>query len=148
MDNILSKLVVTKIKKVSAEVVYDKDWKVSFSLNYLPKNELSALLGKFVKPAVGKKAKQGEQEIDTERLSNEILQVYVNGWKGVTYEWLSAQMPLDLSGVEDIKAEIAFSFDNLKVLSENVYEFDGWVLETIKDASNFRAVRKEDELKN
>ena len=143
----LSKLLVSKVRKVSADVTFDKDLKVFFNLNYLPKTELSALLARFAKTVTNKATRQKEQEVDTDKLSEEILRSYVNGWKGVTYEWLSNQIPMELEGI-DPKSEIPFSYENLKLISENMYDFDGWVLESIKDASNFRAIKKEDEIKN
>lgn len=140
----LSKLLVAKSKKISADVLFNKDWKVTFNLNYLPKHELNALIGKFSKS----KGRSGEQELDSERLGEELLNTYVNGWKGVTYEWLNEHTPLDLSTIADIKAEIPFSHENLKIISENVYEFDGWLFENVKNGANFRSIKKEDEVKN
>jgi hypothetical protein len=138
----------SKTKKATAFVDYDVDWKVSFNLAFLPKPELSSMLGKFNKQVLNKKTHQFEPEVDSERLSEEILRNYVLGWKGVTYEWLNTQVPINLEGIENIKEEIPFSYENLKILADNVYTFDGWILDSVKNGNNFNVAKKEEETKN
>lgn len=142
----LSQMVKTDTKK-PVNIVYDKNWKVSFDLVYLSKTDLQALIGKHTKIDFNKKSHIKEEIINTEALNEEIAETSVKGWHGVTPEWLATLILLDLSKFENPKAEVDFTKANLMVLLKQAYGWDNWLIDTIKEASNFNE-KKEAEAKN
>lgn len=143
----LNKLLVQSEQRKAKKVVYDKDFGVSFDLMYLSKPEFQALIGKHTKIDFNKKNHKPEETINADALNEEIAETCIKGWEGVTYEWLSKNVEIDLSKVEDKKAKVEYSRNNVLFLMKNVYSFDNWLIETIRDASNF-SEKKEEERKN
>lgn len=143
----LNKLLVADDQKKPKTVVYDKDFNVTFDLMYLSKPEFQQLIGKHTKIDFNKKTHKPEETIDADKLNEEIAETCIKGWKGVTYEFIARNAAIDLNKVENKKEEIPFSRTNVLFLLKHVYSFDNWLIETIRDASNF-SEKKEIERKN
>jgi hypothetical protein len=139
--------IVVKDQKKATNVIYDKDWKVSFDLMYLSKTELQALIGKHTKIDFNKKTHQKEEVINTETLNEEIAETCIKGWHGVNLKWLSTVLVLDTSKAGNLEEDVDFNKKNLMIVVKNVYGFDNWLIDTIKDASNF-SEKKAEEAKN
>lgn len=132
----LNSLIVVQKEKVTKDVVYDKDWNIKFKLVFLSKPELQALIGKHTKVDWNKQH-QKEETLNAEKLTEEILDTCVKGWSGLTYEWLQQHIPLDMSKIDNPKAEIEFSRENLNTIVKNAFGIDSWILESVKNAANF-----------
>ena len=140
------KNLITKEKKV-VSVLFDKDFNVHFDLTFLDKDELQAILSKHTKITINPKTKQADEKIDGAKMTEEIVELCVKGWKGVTYEWLARNINIDLSKITNKKEEVPFSMEDMKILVKEAYGIDSWILDTVRDAANF-SVEKEEETKN
>lgn len=127
-------------------VVYDKGHGVSFDIVFLSKSEMQRLMSKNTKMGFNTKTHQREEEIDGESLRAEIINNCVKGWHGVTYKWLSSVLVIDTKDI-DINTELEFSVENVETVFAEVYGLDTWLLDTVKNASNF-STKVEAELKN
>lgn len=132
---------------VVKNVVYDKDYNVSFDVAFLSRSQLQQMLGRNTKIAFDARTHNKEEKLDSDALSTEIANTCVKGWKGVTFKWLSTILVLDLTKVEDENAELPFTTENLQYLMKNAYGLDSWLLDTVRDAANFNE-KKEAERKN
>jgi len=143
----LEKIIMKQETIKAKEITYDKDWKVAFMLVFISKPEFQSLVSKHSHYNWNPKNHQREDSLDTDSLHEELIKKCVLGWKGVTYEWLRTQTLLDLTGVTNLKEEIDFSEKNLKMLFKICYGLDNWLIETIKNASNFNE-KQDVEIKN
>lgn len=141
----LSDLIVKN--KEAKNIDYDKDWKVGFKICFLSKPELQSLIGRFTKIEFNPKTHLKEENVDSEKLTDEIINKCVAGWYGVTYKWLGTQTPLDFTKIEKPEEELEFNKDNLNTLIKESYGIDSWIIDTVKNAANFNE-KKEDEIKN
>lgn len=132
---------------VVKNVVYDKDYNVSFDLAFLGRSQLSQMLGRNTKIAFDARTHAKEEKLDSDALSTEIANTCVKGWHGVTYKWLSTLFVLNLPEGTNMDEELPFSTDNLQYLMKNAYGLDSWLLDTVRDAANFNE-KKEAERKN
>lgn len=132
---------------VVKNVVYDKDFNVSFDLMFLGRSQLQQMLGRNTKIAFDARTHGKEEKLDSEALSTEIANTCVKGWHGVTYKWLSTLFVLELPEGTNMDEELAFSTENLQYLMKNAYGLDSWLLDTVRDAANFNE-KKEAERKN
>jgi hypothetical protein len=137
---------VTK-SAVVKNVVYDKDFGVSFDLAFLGRSQLQQMLGRNTKISFDARTHSKEEKLDSDALSAEIANTCVKGWHGVTYKWLSTLFVLDLTKIENVDEELPFSTENLQYLMKNAYGLDSWLLDTVRDAANFNE-KKEAERKN
>ncbi len=132
---------------VVKNVVYDKDYNVSFDVMFLGRSQLQQMLGRNTKISFDARTHSKEEKLDSDALSNEIASTCVKGWHGVTYKWLSTIFPLDTAKIENMEAELPFTNENLQFLMKNAYGLDSWLLDTVRDAANFNE-KKEAERKN
>lgn len=140
---ILSSLATKEKRTVS--VLFDKDFDVKFQMQYLDKDELSAILAKHTKTVKNPKTREVDEKIDGPGMTEEIIEACVKGWENVTYEWLSRQISIDIKSV-DKKAKVPFTIEDMKYLVKQAYGIDSWILDTVRDAANF--CDKEEETKN
>jgi hypothetical protein len=136
------------LKEVSNWVPFDEDAGVYFNLNFLHKSVIKKINAMNTKKTFNKRTRQPEEELDVEGFKREMFEKSVVGWKGVTYNWLSKQVPLELDKIEDPDAEIPFSQQNLCDVAEMVSNLDIWLLDSVQEGSNFQAIKDEDDLKN
>lgn len=129
------------------EVMYDKDYNVVVKLKYLPRAEVQAIMARNTKVVFNKKSHKQDSELDGESLTKELAKMVVKGWKGVTYKYLSTIVVIDAKKIKNMDEEIEFNEDNLMFLVNNSYDFGSWLIDTVRDASNF-SEKKEAELKN
>lgn len=140
--------------ELTADVEYDADNKVSFTLKYIDKDDLTRLQGKCTaKDKFNSKTHQREDIVDYEKLKKEVCKLGVLGWKGVTLNWIQSINPrIDLSkySEEDLNKEIKFSQDNLMFVCNSGYSgIDLWIFDNVRDAKNFTEIKNsEEELKN
>jgi hypothetical protein len=129
------------------EVVYDKDYNVAVKLKYLPRAEVQAIMARNMKVVFNKKTHKQDSELDGESLVKELAKIAVKGWKGVTYKYLSTLVVIDTKKIKNLDEEVEFNEDNLMFLVNNSDYFGSWLIDTVRDASNF-SEKKEAEVKN
>ena len=81
--------------------------------------------------------------------SRRLYELGVLGWSGVTARWLSTVMAINLDLVDDIDKEIPFTQEDLIEITDST-AIDGWLIENIKEISNFNGgqIPVEEQLKN
>lgn len=79
-----------------------------------------------------------ETELDETLFLEKFAAAAIKGWKGLTYEHLAELMLVDLSGVEDVKAEVEYSQENAVTLLTNSPVFDTWVNQHVFSLESFR----------
>jgi len=143
----LKSLILPKSDRPAKPIDYDKANGVSFDLIYLPRNEMQQIVSRHTKIKFNPKTHQKDEEVDGEGLRNEVIDLTVKGWKGVSYKWVNNLIPLDIKTIDDINAELPFTTENRNVLFTQAYGLDSWLLDTVKDAAYFNE-KKEAETKN
>lgn len=142
----LKNLLVPIDNRKPKNVVYDKDWGVSFDIIFLSKSEMQKLMSKNTKLVFNPRTHTKEEEIDGEGMRAEIVRNCVKGWKGVTYKWLSSIIVFDTTQVK-LEDEVEFNEDNRDILFKEAYGLDSWLLDTVRNAANFNE-KKDAEIKN
>jgi len=132
----LETLIVEKDEQKTNDVLFDKDFGVSFKLLHLEKTELQQMIGQHTKMGWNKKHQQVE-ETDNEALTTDLLKKCVKGWKGVTYKWLATRMLLDRTKIQNMDEEIEFNQKNLLFITKRTTGIDAWIIEAIRESTNF-----------
>jgi hypothetical protein len=134
-------------KDVVNDVVFDKENNVLVKLLYLPRSEVQVIMNRNTKMELNKKSHKFEEVMDGEKLTKDMARTVVKGWKGLTYRYLSTVVVLDETKIPSLDTEIDFNDENLMFLVDNSYEFGSWIVDSVRDASNF-SEKKEVEIKN
>ena len=128
------------------EIVYDKDWNIKFKLIFISRPELQVMVGKFTKIDFNRVSHAKEEMVESEKLTDAIMDKCVVGWSGINFKWLSTQMLIPSEQIESTE-EIPFSQDNLKDLIKESYHIGEWIVDNVKNAANFNE-KKAEEIKN
>lgn len=78
-----------------------------------------------------------EQTLDEDLFAKGFVSCVIKGWTGLKYKYLDELVPVDLSGVEDVEAELEYSEESAESLMKNSSVFDRWVGEIVNDLQNF-----------
>lgn len=132
-----------------ADVVYDESHGVSFKLKFIDKSTLLKLNGQFSRMKFNPRTQTKDEELDIDGLKRRLYELGVLGWSGVTARWLSTVMAINLDLVDDIDKEIPFTQEDLIEITDST-AIDGWLIENIKEISNFNGgqIPVEEQLKN
>ncbi len=132
-----------------ADVVYDESHGVSFKLKFIDKSTLLKLNGQFSRMKFNPRTHTKDEELDIDGLKRRLYELGVLGWSGVTARWLSTVMAINLDLVDDIDKEIPFTQEDLIEIADST-AIDGWLIENIKEISNFNGgqIPVEEQLKN
>lgn len=67
-----------------------------------------------------------EEKLDSDRLSELMMEEMVTGWRGFKPEYVAAMMPVDPESMAEIvrRGELPFSYDDLRMLGECAYSRD------------------------
>jgi len=133
----LSTLIVP-ISKTSIEYPGCPDFWVE--LAYLTKDELMKLRDKCTSQKLDRKTRQMKEDVDSDLFQKLYIEAIVVGWKGLKISYLKSMIPVNLSGIEDIEAEVEFSPENAELLMKNGVDFDNWVTSVLDDVENFTKV--------
>jgi hypothetical protein len=118
-----------------------------FTIRFVSRAALQAIAENCTVMAYSGQSKTRNRTIDPAAFNDAIARAIVVGWSNVTAEVLGKLMPLDLSKFEDTKAELPFSYEDLKTVLMNTPELDNFLQECAMDMATFRA-SKDDALKN
>lgn len=85
-------------------------------------------LGRLREECTSMKRRRGrpEEKIDSDRLSERMMEEIVVGWRGLKPEYVSTMMPLDAESLAEIerRGELPFAPDDLRTLCECAYSRD------------------------
>lgn len=107
------------------------------TLAYLSKESLNNLRKKATVQTINKKTRQVEETLDEDLFAKNFVGCVIKGWKGLKYKYLDELIPVDLSKVEDVEAELEYSPESAQVLMKNSTNFDNWVGGIVNDLQNF-----------
>lgn len=136
---------VVKVKDPK-DITFDKDWKVGFKLLFMSRPELQAMIGKYTKIEYNSRTHAKEEVVESEKLTDAIMEKCVVGWSGVNFKWLATQMVISPEKAESDE-EVPFTQDNLKALLKESYGIGEWLVDNVKNAANFNE-KKAAEVKN
>jgi len=130
---------VTNIKALitptkSVEVEYPGMPGFRIKLCYLSKETLVNIRKKSTK--VVYKNRQTTEEVDDELFLRLYAQSTIKGWSGLTLEYLSKLVPIEV-GDADLQATVDYSEENALDLIKNSSNFDSFVTEQVSDLGNF-----------
>lgn len=78
------------------------------------------------------------KEMDEQKFLEGFVTAAIKGWKGLKYKYLPELMLVDLSGVEDLEAEVDFSHEEAVMLLSNSQVFEAWVNDQVFSLDTFR----------
>jgi hypothetical protein len=85
------------------------------------------------------RTRQPMKELDEQKFIEKFTREAVKGWSGLKYKHLEELMLVDLSGVEDLEAEVPYSEEDALELVKESATFDSWLNEVVFSLDTFRS---------
>lgn len=104
---------------------------------FLSREEIVKIRKKCTVTKFDKRTRQPVDELDEELFLKTYVSAVLKGWKGLKFEYLQDLMLVDLSSVENLKAELEYNAENALVLMKNSQEVDSFITEITSNLSNF-----------
>lgn len=82
------------------------------------------------------KNRQTQEDFDEELFLQLYVEQTIKGWSGLTLEYLSKLVPVDLTG-QDPATLVDYSTENALALMKNSVNFDAFITEQVTDLGNF-----------
>ena len=84
------------------------------------------------------KSRQPINEIDPKLFAQKFSVAAIKGWTGLKYKNLPELLLVDLSGVDDMEAEVEYSPENAEMLIQGSQGFDNWINGVVFSLDQFR----------
>lgn len=78
------------------------------------------------------------KELDEAKFIEGFAAAAIKGWKGLKYKYLPELILVDLTGVEDLEAEVEYSQENAVMLLTHSNIFDTWINDQVFSLESFR----------
>ena len=104
---------------------------------HVPRETLQKIRTKSMKVSYSRKTHQPEEEMDNDMFLKLYCEAVIKGWKGFKYNYLKEFMPVDLSSIRDLEADMEYTADSALVLMKNSTIFDGWITQLVSDITLF-----------
>ena len=104
----------------------------------LSRKELNGLRKRCTVQKFDRKTRGVVETLDEDKFVSEFAKSTVKDWKGLTLEYLSGMLLIDVAD-EDLQKELDYTVDNAEVLISSSTEFDTWLNEVVFDLDYFRA---------
>jgi hypothetical protein len=104
---------------------------------FLSREEIIKIRKRCTVTKFDKRSRQPIDELDEELFLKSYVSAVVKGWTGLKFKFLQELMLVDLSGVQDLEAELEYNEENALVLLKNSSEVDGFITEVTGDLANF-----------
>lgn len=135
MANISLKTLLVPSKTVEVEYPGLMGFKVK--VTFLSRETLVNIRKKATKTVF--KNRQAAEELNDDLFLQLYVQASVKGWTGLKLSYLEQLAPVDLSGQDDLEAELEFSDENALFLMKNSANFDAFISETVTELGNFQS---------
>ena len=103
----------------------------------LSRKELNGLRKRCTVQKFDRKTRAVVETLDEDKFVAEFAKATVKNWKGLTLEYLSGMLLIDVNE-EDLAKELDYSEENAEVLISSSTEFDSWLNEVVFDLDYFR----------
>jgi U3 small nucleolar ribonucleoprotein component len=103
----------------------------------LSRKELNGLRKRCTVQKFDRKTRAVVETLDEDKFVSEFAKATVKNWKGLTLEYLSGMLLIDVSE-DDLSKELDYSEENAEVLISSSTEFDTWLNEVVFDLDYFR----------
>ena len=104
---------------------------------YISKERMRKLLERATTTKFNRKTHKPEEEVDNDLFLELYSKELIKDWKGLKYKYLEELLPVDLSNIEDVEAEIEYKEDNALDLLKNSTDFDNWLSSVVGEVTNF-----------
>lgn len=135
-----------QINKNEITVEFPRFKQFKLKMRYIPRDELATIREKTVTINFNRVTRAREEQVDTDRFMDSYIQKAVTGWSGLTYEIITALVPVEVDESK-LQEEIPYSHEDAMWLVKNSTEFDTFISDTMNDVNLFSAARKEEQLK-
>lgn len=119
------------------EVDYPGYTGFKLKIAFLSREEIIKIRKRCTITKFDKRSRQPLDELDEELFLKNYVNAVVRGWTGLKFKFLQELMLVDLSGVQDLEAELEYNEENALVLLKNSSEVDGFITEVTGDLANF-----------
>lgn len=119
------------------EVDYPGYTGFKLKIAFLSREEIIKIRKRCTVTKFDKRSRQPLDELDDELFLKNYVTAVVRGWTGLKFKFLQELMLVDLSGVQDLEAELEYNEENALVLLKNSSEVDGFITEVTGDLANF-----------
>ena len=103
----------------------------------LSRKELNGLRKRCTVQKFDRKTRAVVETLDEDKFVTEFAKSTVKNWKGLTLEYLSSMLLIDVND-EDLEKELEYTEENAEVLISSSTEFDTWLNEVVFDLDYFR----------
>lgn len=136
---------------VSKETVVDVEYpdipEFVVSMAYINREELVKIRNASLTFKYNKATRQREEQVDSEKFTEEYARRAIKGWKGLKVKHLPKLVPVDISEL-DPDESIDYSEEEAFELLKNSAVFDQFITDTMNDYEKFSITRKNEEVKN
>lgn len=130
----LKSLIVEKTE-VKVEHPLLEGFKVTVA--YISKDQTRKMLDRATKTVFNNRTHKPEEEVDNTMFLSFYSKAMIKGWTGLQYKYLNELLPVDLSGIEDLTAEVEYSEENALEILKNSTDFDNWLSSVVNNVSVF-----------
>lgn len=103
----------------------------------LSRKELNGVRKRCTVQKFDRKTRGVVETLDEEKFISEFAKATVKNWKGLTLEYLSSMLLIDVDE-NDLSKELNYTVENAEVLISSSTEFDTWLNEVVFDLDYFR----------
>jgi hypothetical protein len=135
-----------QINKNEVVVAFPRFKSFKLNMRYIPRDELAAIREKTVTISFNRVTRTREEQVDTDKFMDTYIQKAITGWSGLTYEIITALVPVQVDASK-LQEEIPYSHEDALWLVKNSTEFDTFISDTMNDVNLFSATTKEEDLK-
>lgn len=127
------------IKEQTIEMPFDEENMPGFivDLKYVSRNTLQKIAKKAKKVGFDRSTREAKEDLDIDLFQKLYCDASVQGWKGLTYDYLTELLVLDVDSINDMNEEIEYDKDTAYDLIANSQSFDAFVSTVMKDVSFF-----------
>lgn len=135
MSGISLQSLLTPEKVVTVDYPGYEGFKLTIA--FLSREEVVKIRKRCYTTTFDKRSRQPVEKFDDEMFLKLYIAAVVKGWTGLKFKYLEEFIPVDLSTVKDVEAELEFNAENALLLMKNSSELDGFVTDLTSDLTNF-----------
>jgi len=142
--SLLSKLAV---KEKTIDVEYPGMPGFVVKIGYMPRETLVSIREQCLSNKYNPRTRVREDVVNNEEFTKLFIEKAIKGWEGLTLEYVSKLMPVNLEG-QNPKENVPYTPEDALLLVQQSTMFDQFITDATSDIASFSEVKKQKEIKN
>lgn len=106
-------------------------------VGFISKEATRKMLDRATTTKFNKRTHKPEDEVDNDIFLKMYAKALIKGWTGLKLSYLMELLPVDLSSMDNLDAELEYSDENALELLKNSIDFDNWLSSVVNDVKKF-----------